>query len=688
MQSGRQSGDTQEYTIFILHGPNGDAERTAEQSTSRQSGRPSRADGKCRAEHEEAERTPKRRCKPAPWQGWPAGGHEQSSSPAEVEKIHAATVYLFLLSTGGAKRSRKRKRKQTKLALRSFFNLHLPANGMLPDLPSASILQLTVPGDVGKNSSPNFEDDDGDFRLTRNLNKLRQQIWRSGNNQTLSIELVPRVGMAFTSEEDAYRFYNAYARKVGFSIEKCHTKQRADGTLSSKYFVCSNEGGAENVHFLKMDCNNFIGRERKRYLEAQDAQTILEYLENKQVEDPSFYYAVQLDKEDGRICNLNEKEAPQCFLMCSQEVAEERISFKVPPHKKGPTLKDQKVYLKEEIKILRQTKKKERKMLLELKRRKEEHRKQQQAGARPGRCHIHPQGAGRTRYYVIAAKCLALLHHLAATDADPDPAEDADGEGRTRFLHEPLCRTLTDCRVGEPVLALLLDLRDEVHTASWDHSAFVHAYTTYLLDRVCFLVLLLPAPRFADDRVRGPPHTAAAAADLDMEALLGCVRHLRHLLDRLLACRPMGSAGASRVVRAVLHPLLSDSFRVYEDVVLVLALLLDRFFDMDYPECAKAFETYVGTAKQIDALHAFYAWCDDAGVVCSSDIADVRRVDDKLLETMEQFLRQRGRAGRASPPRSARESAVEDAALDNLSQMLHDGKYSIVISSYYKTSIG
>jgi hypothetical protein len=115
-------------------------------------------------------------------------------------------------------------------------------------------------------------------------------------------------------------------------------------------------------------------------------------------------------------------------------------------------------------------------------------------------------------------------------------------------------------------------------------------------------------------------------------------------------------------VRAALHPLLRDSFRVYEDVALVLALLLNRFFDMDYPECVKAFETYVGTAKQIDALRAFYAWCDDAGVARSVDFPDVRRVDDKLLETMEQFLRERGRAGRAeaSPPRprSARESDV------------------------------
>ncbi|XP_062201370.1 protein FAR1-RELATED SEQUENCE 9-like [Phragmites australis] len=40
--------------------------------------------------------------------------------------------------------------------------------------------------------------------------------------------------------------------------------------------------------------------------------------------------------------NLNEKEAPQYFLECTKEVAEARISFKVPPHKGGPTLKRKK----------------------------------------------------------------------------------------------------------------------------------------------------------------------------------------------------------------------------------------------------------------------------------------------------------------------------------------------------------
>jgi hypothetical protein len=33
------------------------------------------------------------------------------------------------------------------------------------------------------------------------------------------------------------------------------------------------------VQFLQMDCNNFIGPERKKYLESHDAKTLLEYLD-------------------------------------------------------------------------------------------------------------------------------------------------------------------------------------------------------------------------------------------------------------------------------------------------------------------------------------------------------------------------------------------------------------------------
>jgi hypothetical protein len=48
--------------------------------------------------------------------------------------------------------------------------------------------------------------------------------------------------MSFESEKEAYEMYNTYAGKVGFSIRKSHTKNRADKTIYKKYIVCSNEG--------------------------------------------------------------------------------------------------------------------------------------------------------------------------------------------------------------------------------------------------------------------------------------------------------------------------------------------------------------------------------------------------------------------------------------------------------------
>lgn len=198
-----------------------------------------------------------------------------------------------------------------------------------------------------------------------------------------------KVGMAFQTEKEAYEFYCSHARNVGFSFRKCHSKSRADGTLCSKYYVCSNEGqpvvnavkpgrkqrpstrsgckariqftisregvwtvqkvildhnhllatldmphmsrsqrliaqsdrqilnqmrkqgitaadiklvlqqwsgGGENVHLLKKVSEN-------QYLEPNYAQSLLEYLKNKQLDNPSFFYAVQLN-DDGRIANF------------------------------------------------------------------------------------------------------------------------------------------------------------------------------------------------------------------------------------------------------------------------------------------------------------------------------------------------------------------------------------------------
>ncbi|WVZ62367.1 hypothetical protein U9M48_012125 [Paspalum notatum var. saurae] len=62
-------------------------------------------------------------------------------------------------------------------------------------------------------------------------------------------------------------------------------------------FIKEFYGGADKVPFSRMDCNNEIGRERNKYLEANDAQTLLEYLKNKQIEDPTFFMLLKLIKK-------------------------------------------------------------------------------------------------------------------------------------------------------------------------------------------------------------------------------------------------------------------------------------------------------------------------------------------------------------------------------------------------------
>ena len=58
----------------------------------------------------------------------------------------------------------------------------------------------------------------------------------------MHISIVPKVGMAFESEDNVYEMYNNYAGKIGFSIRKSTSKLRPDGTIYQKYIVCSAEG--------------------------------------------------------------------------------------------------------------------------------------------------------------------------------------------------------------------------------------------------------------------------------------------------------------------------------------------------------------------------------------------------------------------------------------------------------------
>ncbi|XP_028799123.1 putative clathrin assembly protein At2g25430 [Neltuma alba] len=290
---------------------------------------------------------------------------------------------------------------------------------------------------------------------------------------------------------------------------------------------------------------------------------------------------------------------------------------------------------------------------------------------------------GKTRDWIVALKALMLVHRLM-------------NEGPPFFQEEILYATRRGTR-----LLNMSDFRDEAHSSSWDHSAFVRTYAMYLDQRLELMLYDRKSgsvgggsgggsgdDRFGGrDNFRSPPprpyeneygygdfrgesgygggmrrtrsfgDMSEAAGregreekkvntplrDMKPERLFGKMAHLQRLLDRFLACRPTGLAKNSRMILIALYPVVRESFQLYADICEVLAVLLDKFFDMEYPDCVKAFDAYASAAKQIDELVAFYNWCKDTGVARSSEYPEVQKITSKLLETLEEFVRDRAK---------------------------------------------
>ncbi|XP_071901091.1 uncharacterized protein [Coffea arabica] len=52
----------------------------------------------------------------------------------------------------------------------------------------------------------------------------------------------PELGMEFNSEEDAYKFYNKYTFKMGFSVRKDYLNKDKNGVTTSRRYNCCKEG--------------------------------------------------------------------------------------------------------------------------------------------------------------------------------------------------------------------------------------------------------------------------------------------------------------------------------------------------------------------------------------------------------------------------------------------------------------
>lgn len=100
-------------------------------------------------------------------------------------------------------------------------------------------------------SDPSRELDGGAGKFVSKEEKLTGgSLAQEGVNNS---QLVPEVGMIFNSEEQAYDFYNSYAKGKGFSVRKGHLSRRKDGSIRDRHYLCSNEGARQEhrTHITK-----------------------------------------------------------------------------------------------------------------------------------------------------------------------------------------------------------------------------------------------------------------------------------------------------------------------------------------------------------------------------------------------------------------------------------------------------
>ncbi|KAG1328149.1 ENTH/ANTH/VHS superfamily protein [Cocos nucifera] len=244
---------------------------------------------------------------------------------------------------------------------------------------------------------------------------------------------------------------------------------------------------------------------------------------------------------------------------------------------------------------------------------------------------------GKTKSWTVALKTLILVHRLLC---DGDPA----------YEHEIYSATRRGMRMLN-----MSDFRDTSRSDAWDFSAFVRTYALYLDERLEYRVHGRRKRRRSrssictDEEEEEAAVVDAAAAratpvrEMKTDRLFIRTQRLQQLMERVLACRPTGAAKNNRIVHVALYPLVKESFQIYYDLAEIMNIFIDRFMELEVPECVRVHGIFSRLAKQFEDLEVFYGWCKAVGMCRSSEYPEIERITTKKLDVMDDFIRDKSR---------------------------------------------
>ena len=149
-------------------------------------------------------------------------------------------------------------------------------------------------------------------------------------------------------------------------------------------------------------------------------------------------------------------------------------------------------------------------------------------------------------------------------------------------------------------LMRLNNFADRSQKESWDFSAFVRVYSSYLDERLS----VFESIKFDVDRDGGGANVRFKTAS--GQELLDELPKVQKMLQRVLACVPEGAATESDVVMEALRALLTECFRLYRVISEGVINLAEQFFEMDRVDASKGLELYRESINSSNQMQTFF----------------------------------------------------------------------------------
>ncbi|KAI6677214.1 hypothetical protein NL676_038010 [Syzygium grande] len=223
---------------------------------------------------------------------------------------------------------------------------------------------------------------------------------------------------------------------------------------------------------------------------------------------------------------------------------------------------------------------------------------------------------GNTRCWRIALKCLLLVHRLLRLLPEDSPLQSELLQTRSAGL-----LSLNPCH-----------FRDASSSASEDYTNFIRSYAGLLdeaLNIFSIKTILVEddeLPENLPDRMR------------EVGKLLEILPQLQSLIDRVMDCRPIGSAARSFIVKSAMKHIIRDSFICYTTFRRDIVVLLENLFHMPHRNCISAFGIYKKAALQGQRLSEFYDWCKGRDLCGPYEYPFIDRIPQIQIEALESFL--------------------------------------------------